>query len=97
MKEKSLNERLQEAIVYEIASEKAIVNIIGALFEEKEQITASDIIGAINGYNDGKYDFYDDWYADKPEEVAFDYNTGIKVAVTEKLSKEILKGIKANG
>lgn len=92
MKEKSLKERLQEAVMYGLASEKAIVNIIGELFEKREQITATNIIGAINGYNDGKYDSYDDWYADKPEEVNFDYNTGIKVAVIEKLSKEILKG-----
>lgn len=97
MEGKSLKECLQESIEYDIANEKAIVNIIGALFKEKEEITANNIIGAINGYFDGKYDYYDDWYADKPEEVNFDYNAGIKVAVTEKLSKEILKGIKANG
>lgn len=94
MKEKSLNERLQEGIAVGIVSEKAIVKLIGALFEEKEEITAINIISAINGYTDGKYDYYDDWYADKPEEVAFDYNTGIKVAVIEKLSKQIKKGLK---
>lgn len=98
MKNKSLKERLQEAVMYELTNEKAIVNIIGELFEKREQITADDIISAINGYFDSNHNYYDDWHIKKFGEPDYAYDIGFKVAVIEKLSEKIKeKEAKNNG
>lgn len=85
MKEKSLKERLHEGITCGLITEKAIVKLIGALFERKQAITENDILASINGYTDNKFaGWYDDWYTNKPEAVSYAYNVGNSVASTEK-------------